>query len=36
MKQHANEPTAFDNPASAEANQKAKAWLQRWTKVVLK
>ncbi len=36
MKAHASEPTAFDNPASAKANQKAKAWLQRWTKVVLK
>jgi thiamine transport system substrate-binding protein len=34
MKAHASEPTAFDNPA--DAHLKAKAWLQRWTKVVLK
>jgi len=36
LKQHASEPPSFDNPASAEAAAKAKAWLQRWTKTVLK
>lgn len=36
MKQHASEPAAFDNPPAAEAIAKNKAWLQRWTRVVLK
>lgn len=36
MKQHASEPAAFDNPPAAEAMAKNKAWLQRWTRVVLK
>ena len=36
IKAHASEPSAFDNPASADAGKKSKAWLQRWTKVVLK
>jgi thiamine transport system substrate-binding protein len=36
MKLHANEPTAFDNPGAAEASAKSKAWLQRWTRTVLK
>lgn len=36
MKQHASEPAAFDNPSAAEAIAKNKAWLQRWTRVVLK
>ena len=35
MKQHASEPTRFDNPTAAQMAQ-SKAWLQRWTKVVLK
>jgi thiamine transport system substrate-binding protein len=36
MKAHASEPTAFDNPAAADVSAKSKAWLQRWTKTVLK
>ena len=36
MKAYASEPTAFDNPAAADTNAKGKAWLQRWTKTVLK
>ena len=36
MKAYANEPTVFDNPAAADMNAKGKAWLQRWTKTVLK
>lgn len=36
MKAHASEPTAFDNPAAADAASNGKAWLQRWTKTVLK
>lgn len=36
IKRHAVEPSAYDNPASAEAAAKSKAWLQRWTKTVLK
>lgn len=35
MQQHASEPTRFDNPPAAQMAQ-SKAWLQRWTKVVLK
>ncbi len=36
MKAHASEPAAFDNPTPADMNAKGKAWLQRWTKTVLK
>ncbi len=36
IKRHAVEPSTYDNPASAEAAAKSKAWLQRWTKTVLK
>lgn len=36
MKTHAVEPTAFDNPSAADVTAKNKAWLQRWTKTVLK
>ena len=36
LKRHASEPSAYDNPASVEAAKKSKAWLQRWTRVVLK
>jgi thiamine transport system substrate-binding protein len=36
MKAHASEPVAFDNPASADMTSKGKAWVQRWTKTVLK
>jgi len=36
LKAHATEPTAFDNPSAADMNDKGKAWLQRWTKTVLK
>lgn len=36
IKRHAVEPSTYDNPASAEAAGKSKAWLQRWTKTVLK
>ena len=35
MQQHASGPTRFDNPPAAQMAQ-SKAWLQRWTKVVLK
>ncbi|MCB2017448.1 MAG: thiamine ABC transporter substrate-binding protein, partial [Hydrogenophaga sp.] len=36
MKVHAAEPTAFDNPTAADMDAKGKAWVQRWTKTVLK
>lgn len=36
MKVHASEPAAFDNPSAADMNSKGKAWVQRWTKTVLK
>ena len=36
MQQHAVEPTAFDNPPAAQMEEKGRAWVQRWTKVVLK
>ena len=36
IQRHASEPSAYDNPASADAARQSKAWLQRWTKVVLK
>lgn len=36
IKRHASEPSAYDNPASGEVAKQSKAWLQRWTKVVLK
>jgi thiamine transport system substrate-binding protein len=35
MKQHASEPSTFDNPPADQMDQ-SKAWMQRWTKVVLK
>jgi len=36
IKRHAVEPSAYDNPASAEAARQSQDWLRRWTKVVLK
>ena len=36
LKRHASEPSSYDNPASGEAARQSRAWLQRWTKVVLK
>lgn len=36
IKAHASEPAAFDNPPAADASAKGRAWLQRWTKTVLK
>ncbi|GAA6142054.1 thiamine ABC transporter substrate-binding protein [Hydrogenophaga sp. 5NK40-0174] len=36
MRQHASEPERFDNPTSADMNAKAKTWVQRWVKTVLK
>jgi thiamine transport system substrate-binding protein len=36
IKRHAVEPSAYDNPVSAEVTAKSKAWVQRWTKTVLK
>lgn len=36
IKRHAVEPSAYDNPASAQAAAASKGWLQRWTQVVLK
>lgn len=36
IKRHAVEPSAHDNPASAQAAAASKGWLQRWTQVVLK
>jgi thiamine transport system substrate-binding protein len=33
---HAPEPTAFDNPSSEQLAAQGKAWVARWTKVVLK
>lgn len=36
MQQHAVEPTAFDNPPAVQMEEKGRAWVQRWTKVVLK
>ncbi|NWF46572.1 thiamine ABC transporter substrate-binding protein [Hydrogenophaga sp. D2P1] len=36
MKAHASEPASFDNPSATDMSSKAKTWLQRWTKVVLK
>lgn len=36
MQQHAVEPTAFDNPPATQMEEKGRAWVQRWTKVVLK
>lgn len=32
----APEPAAFDNPADKDVAEKGAAWVQRWTKVVLK
>lgn len=36
IKRHAVEPSAYDNPSSAEVTAKSRAWVQRWTKTVLK
>jgi len=36
MQRHAVEPQAHDSPSSAEVAAKSKAWVQRWTRVVLK
>lgn len=36
MQRHASEPTAYNNPPADPMGQQGKAWLQRWTKVVLK
>jgi thiamine transport system substrate-binding protein len=36
IKRHAVEPSAYDNPVSAQAAAASKGWLQRWTQVVLK
>ncbi len=36
MRQHAIEPAEFDNPSMADISQRSKAWVQRWTKTVLK
>lgn len=36
LQRHAVEPSAYDNPPGAEAAKNAKAWVQRWTKTVLK
>jgi thiamine transport system substrate-binding protein len=36
IQKHASEPTAYDNPTSAQMDQQAKGWVQRWTQVVLK
>lgn len=36
MQQYASEPAAFDNPSAAETSAQGKAWVQRWTKTVLK
>ena len=36
MQQHAAEPAAFDALATPLTEQQAKAWLRRWTQVVLK
>jgi thiamine transport system substrate-binding protein len=36
IKTHAVEPSAFDNPPTADAARNARTWLQRWTRTVLK
>jgi thiamine transport system substrate-binding protein len=36
MKQHAAEPAAFDDLKTPLSEDQSKAWLQRWTKTVLK
>jgi thiamine transport system substrate-binding protein len=36
LQQHATEPSTFDNPTAEQMQLKAKAWVQRWTKTVLK
>jgi thiamine transport system substrate-binding protein len=36
IQRHAVEPSAFDNPPSTEVTAKSRAWVQRWTKTVLK
>ncbi|MDP2262615.1 MAG: thiamine ABC transporter substrate-binding protein [Hydrogenophaga sp.] len=36
MQQHASEPAAFDSLSAEQMHQNSKAWLQRWSRVVLK
>jgi thiamine transport system substrate-binding protein len=36
MRQHAGEPPRFDNPPPELASEKARAWQERWTRVVLR
>lgn len=36
MRRHAAPPASFDNPDPARMDAQARAWVQRWTKVVLK
>jgi thiamine transport system substrate-binding protein len=36
MQLHAVAPEAFDNPPAAQMQEKGRAWVQRWTRVVLK
>lgn len=36
MQRHAAVPAAHDNPPAAEAAAKSRAWVQRWTRTVLK
>jgi thiamine transport system substrate-binding protein len=36
MQQHASEPAAFDELAAPVSEAQSRAWLQRWTKTVLK
>lgn len=36
MREHATPPTGFDNPDPARMQAQARAWVQRWSRVVLK
>ena len=36
MRRHAAPPAAFDNPDPARMDAQARAWVRRWTKVVMK
>ncbi len=36
MREHATPPASFDNPDTARMHAQAKAWVQRWSRVVLK
>lgn len=36
MQKHAAQPSSFDNPEPARMHSQAKAWVQRWTRTVLK